>query len=154
MAATVLIVDDDPLIRQFVELVLAQEGYNVSTVGSGELALKALQQAKWDLVLLDIEMPDMSGLDLLELLRKYQKRPVRVMMMTARRDAATVTNSMVIGADGYLIKPFVPEDLIKRVKSILNVKPGDAGDKALPIGPPRSCSAKIANSAIYASSCK
>lgn len=151
MAATVLIVDDDPLIRQFVELVLAQEGYNVSTVGSGELALKALQQAKWDLVLLDIEMPDMSGLDLLELLRKYQKRPVRVMMMTARRDAATVTNSMVIGADGYLIKPFVPEDLIKRVKSILNVKPGDAGDKALPLGPPRSCSAKIANSAIYAS---
>ncbi len=116
----VLVSDDDAVVRQFVELVLAQAGYNVSSVATAELGIKALQTARWDLVLLDINMPDMTGLDVLRLLRKYQKVKAAVMMMTARGDAATVREALATGADGYLVKPFGPQDLLKRVEALLN----------------------------------
>lgn len=123
MAHAVLIIEDDPLVRQFVELVLSQAGYNVSSVATGELGLKALRQSKWDLVLLDIQLPDMTGVDLLRLLRRYKRTTARVMMMTARGDLATVREAMEAGADGYLVKPFGPDVLTKRVEAMLNPKP-------------------------------
>jgi len=123
MAAAILIIEDDPLVRQFVELVLAQAGYNVSSVGTGELGLKALQQSKWDLVLLDINLPDMTGVALLRLLRRYQRVKAPVMMMTAKGDLATVREAMEAGADGYLVKPFTPDALTKRVGAMLDPKP-------------------------------
>ncbi|UAL11155.1 response regulator transcription factor [Caulobacter segnis] len=116
----VLVIDDDAIVRQFVELVLTQAGYNVSSVATGELGIKALQTARWDLVLLDINIPDMTGLDVLRLLRKYQKVKAAVMMMTARGDLSTVREAMESGADGYLVKPFGPKDLLKRVEAMLN----------------------------------
>lgn len=116
----VLVIDDDPVVRQFVELVLAQAGYNVSSVATAELGIKALQTARWDLVLLDINIPDMNGLEVLRLLRKYQKVKASVMMMTARGDVSTVREAMETGADGYLVKPFGPQDLLKRVEAMLN----------------------------------
>lgn len=122
-AAAVLIVEDDPLVRQFVELVLSQAGYNVSSVATGDLGLRALQQSKWDLVLLDIQLPDMTGVALLRLLRRYQRTKATVMMMTAKGDLATVREAMDAGADGYLVKPFTPDALIKRVEAMLNPKP-------------------------------
>ncbi len=124
-AAAILIIEDDPLVRQFVELVLSQAGYNVSSVGTGELGLKALQTSKWDLVLLDIQLPDMTGVDLLRLLRRYQRVKATVMMMTAKGDLATVREAMDAGADGYLVKPFTPDALTKRVEAMLNPKPKD-----------------------------
>lgn len=123
MAAAVLIIEDDPLVRQFVELVLGQAGYNVSSVATGELGIRALQQSRWDLVLLDIQLPDMTGVELLRLLRRYQKIKATVMMMTAKGDLATVREAMDAGADGYLVKPFAPDDLIRRVEAMLNPKP-------------------------------
>lgn len=122
-AAAVLIIEDDPLVRQFVELVLSQAGYNVSSVATGDLGLRALQQSKWDLVLLDIQLPDMTGVALLRLLRRYQRTKATVMMMTAKGDLATVREAMDAGADGYLVKPFTPDALIKRVEAMLNPKP-------------------------------
>lgn len=116
----VLVIDDDAVVRQFVELVLAQAGYNVSSVATAELGIKALQTARWDLVLLDINMPDMTGLDVLRLLRQYQRVKAAVMMMTSRGDAATVRQALATGADGYLVKPFGPQDLLKRVQAMLN----------------------------------
>ncbi|MBC7668837.1 response regulator transcription factor [Caulobacter sp. DWR2-3-1b2] len=121
--AAVLIIEDDPLVRQYVELVLSQLGYNTSSVGTGELGLKALQNSKWDLVLLDIQLPDMTGVDLLRLLRRYQRVNAAVMMMTAKGDLATVREAMDAGADGYLVKPFTPDVLTKRVAAMLNPKP-------------------------------
>jgi DNA-binding response OmpR family regulator len=133
-AAAVLIIEDDPLVRQFVELVLSQAGYNVSSVGTGELGLKALQTSKWDLVLLDIQLPDMTGVDLLRLLRRYQRVKATVMMMTAKGDLATVREAMDAGADGYLVKPFTPDALTKRVEAMLNPKP--KGEGAVEPSPP------------------
>src|SRR6478752_9889910 len=120
MAAAVLIIEDDPLVRQFVELVLSQAGYNVSSVATGELGLRALQQSRWDLILLDIQLPDMTGVALLRLLRRYQRVKATVMMMTAKGDLGTVREAMDAGADGYLVKPFSPEDLTRRVDAMLN----------------------------------
>ncbi len=119
-SAAVLIIDDDPVVRQFVELVLAQAGYRVSSAATAELGIKALQTTRWDLVLLDINMPDMTGLDVLRLLRKYQRVKAAVMMMTTRGDAGTVREALETGADGYLVKPFGPQDLLKRVEAMLN----------------------------------
>lgn len=119
-APAVLVIEDDPVVRQFVELVLGQAGYSVSSVATGELGVKALQNTRWDLVLLDIQMPDMTGLEVLRLLRQYQRVKVAVMMMTAKGDEATVRQAMATGADGYLVKPFSPQDLLKWVEATLN----------------------------------
>jgi CheY-like chemotaxis protein len=122
-AAAILIIEDDPLVRQFVELVLSQAGYTISSVATGDLGLRALQQSKWDLVLLDIQLPDMTGVALLRLLRRYQRIKATVMMMTAKGDLATVREAMDAGANGYLVKPFTPDALTKRVEAMLAPKP-------------------------------
>jgi DNA-binding response OmpR family regulator len=138
MSAAVLIIEDDPLVRQFVELVLSQAGYNVSSVATGELGIRALQQSRWDLVLLDIQLPDMTGVELLRLLRRYQKIKATVMMMTAKGDLATVRGAMDAGADGYLVKPFTPDDLTRRVEAMLNPKPKPEPEPEPPSKPTQS----------------
>jgi DNA-binding response OmpR family regulator len=138
MSAAVLIIEDDPLVRQFVELVLSQAGYNVSSVATGELGIRALQQSRWDLVLLDIQLPDMTGVELLRLLRRYQKIKATVMMMTAKGDLATVRGAMDAGADGYLVKPFTPDDLTRRVEAMLNPKPKPEPEPEPPAKPTQS----------------
>jgi len=119
-APAILVIEDDPVVRQFVELVLSQAGYAVSSAVTGELGITALQNTRWDLVLLDIQMPDMTGLQVLRLLRQYQRTKVAVMMMTAKGDVATVHEALEAGADGYLVKPFAPQDLLLRVEATLN----------------------------------
>lgn len=119
-SAAVLIIDDDPVVRQFVELVLGQAGYRVASAATAELGVQALQTSRWDLVLLDVHIPDMTGLDVLRLLRKYQRVKATVMMMTSAGDLGTVRKAMEAGADGYLVKPFGPQDLLKRVDAMLN----------------------------------
>lgn len=114
--AAVLVIDDDPVVRQFVELVLTQAGYSVSSATTGELGVKALQTSRWDLVLLDINIPGMTGLEVLRLLRKYQRVKAAVMMMTARGDMATVREAMDTGADGYLVKPFGLDEFLQKVR--------------------------------------
>ena len=117
MPAGILIIDDDPIVRQFVDLALVQRGYNAASEGTGELGLRALQTNRWDLVLLDIDMPDMTGLDVLRRIRRSHR--VKVMMMTAKGDAATVREALANGADGYIVKPFSAPDLLKRVDAML-----------------------------------
>jgi DNA-binding response OmpR family regulator len=118
MSDRILIVDDDPVVRQFVELVLTQQGYKTSSAAASETALQVLGRESFHLVLLDINMPGMTGLDILRLMRSRPKRP-KILMMTAHRDPATIMKAMQQGADGYLAKPFQPLDLIKRVETVL-----------------------------------
>jgi DNA-binding response OmpR family regulator len=130
MSDRILIVDDDPVVRQFVELVLTQQGYATSSAATSETALQVLGRESFHLVLLDINMPGMTGLDILRVMRSRPKRP-KILMMTAHRDPQTIMKAMQQGADGYLAKPFQPLDLIKRVETVLR---GPA--------PPRSAPAK------------
>ena len=122
MPNRILIVDDDPTVRQFVDLILTQHGYNISSAATPDTAMQILGRESFGLVLLDIRMPGMSGLDILRLMRARQNRP-KILMMTAQRDPGTIMQAIEQGADGYLIKPFKPLDLLKRVDAIMRPSP-------------------------------
>ncbi len=122
MSHRILIVDDDPMIRHFVDLVLTQQGYKIASAATPDTALQVLGRERFSLVLLDINMPGMTGLDILRLMRTRRKRP-KILMMTAHRDPATILEALEHGAEGYLAKPFKPQDLIRRVDAVLRPMP-------------------------------
>ena len=128
MPNRILIVDDDAMVRQFVDLVLTQQGYQIVTAASSDTAMQILGRESFSLVLLDINMPGMSGLDVLRLMRSRPNRP-KILMMTAHRDPATIMKALEQGADGYLAKPFKPQDLLKRIETVLR---GPAPPKPAP----------------------
>jgi DNA-binding response OmpR family regulator len=134
VSASVLVIDDDPLVSQFVDLVLTQAGYQVSLASTPETGLKALRQTRWDLVLLDIQMPGMSGIHLLKMLRQYQRLKVPVVMMTSRGDIETVRTASHAGANGYVVKPFTPEGLLSRIEAVLGKR--DHAPSAKPAAQP------------------
>ena len=117
---TILVVDDDEMILKMAEFVLQQEGYEVVKVMSGMSCLDYLKYNKPDLILLDVEMPIMSGIQTLEIIRgneEYQYIPV--MFLTASADKETVVTAGSLKAVDYVVKPFMPQDLVDRVKRIL-----------------------------------
>lgn len=122
MTATVMIVEDDEMIREMIDITLSQAGYRVVTAGGGESALDLLKRVKVDLVLLDVQMPRMSGLDvLMAMARSVRNRPP-VLMVTANRQADTVAEAMRLGCVGYIAKPFAPGDLLGRVARALSTR--------------------------------
>lgn len=120
MSKSILIVDDDDLVLQFAHLVLGQAGYLVSSARTAELGLATLAHAPVSLLLLDINLPDMTGLKMLEILRQHRRSKIPVVMMTAKGDAATVSRALATGANGYIVKPFTPQILIGHVEAIIN----------------------------------
>jgi DNA-binding response OmpR family regulator len=120
MSKSILIVDDDDLVLQFAHLVLGQAGYLVSSARTAELGLAALAHAPAALLLLDINLPDMTGLKMLEILRRHRRSRIPVVMMTAKGDAATISRALAIGANGYIVKPFTPQVLVGHVEAIIN----------------------------------
>ena len=120
MSKSILIVDDDDLVLQFAHLVLGQAGYLVSSARTAELGLATLAHAPASLLLLDINLPDMTGLKMLEILRQHRRSKIPVVMMTAKGDAATVSRALATGANGYIVKPFTPQILLGHVEAIIN----------------------------------
>jgi DNA-binding response OmpR family regulator len=118
MPNRILIVDDDPMVLQFVDLVLTQYGYAISTASTPDTALQVLGRESFSLVLLDVRMPGMTGLDILRLMKARPNKP-KILMMTAQRDPGTIMQAIEQGAIGYLVKPFKPLDLLKRVEAAL-----------------------------------
>lgn len=123
MPHSILVIDDDPLVREFVDLVLSQAGHRVSGAPNGAIGLETLGHVRADLVLLDIQMPGMSGLEALRILRRLRRVRTPVMMITARGDIETVKQAMSEGANGYIVKPFSASDLLKRVSALLASEP-------------------------------
>lgn len=114
-----MIVEDDVMIREMMDITLSQAGYRVIAAGSGESALDLLRRIKVDLVLLDIHMPQMSGLDVLMAMTNMGRKAPPVLMVTANRQADTVAEAMLLGCMGYMAKPFAPGDLLGRVNRAL-----------------------------------
>ncbi len=125
-AAKILVVDDEPAIRSTVQAYLEREGFTVRTAPDGALALKAARTFAPDLVVLDIMLPGIDGLEVLRQLR--QESPVYVLMLTARAEEADKVIGLSVGADDYLAKPFSPRELVARVKAVL--RRGRAGGPA------------------------
>jgi len=132
VAERVLVVDDEPDIVALVAYHLAKSGYSVSTATSGTDGLAVARRDKPALVILDLMLPGLSGLEVMEELRgEAATAGIAVLMLTARREESDRIKGLTLGADDYLTKPFSPQELVLRVAAILRrVKAGqtDAGD--------------------------
>lgn len=118
MAYRILIVDDDTTLAAMLAEFLRNEGFRATSVSNGSAALSQLLSERFDLVILDIMLPDYNGLDLLRELRKTNARQP-VMMLTARGEAIDRILGLELGADDYLPKPFDPREMLARVRAIL-----------------------------------
>ena len=116
-AATVLVVEDEPLINQAVGDRLRAEGHRVVSAYDGPGAVAAEEEHRPDLVVLDVMLPGFDGLEVCR--RIQQRRPVPVLMLTARDDEADVLVGLGVGADDYLTKPFRMRELVARVAALL-----------------------------------
>lgn len=124
----VLVVDDEPDIVALVAYHLAKSGYLVSTATSGPDGLALARREKPSLVVLDLMLPGLSGLEVMQQLRADQATSrIAVLMLTARREESERIEGLTLGADDYLTKPFSPQELVLRVAAILRrVKSSDA----------------------------
>ncbi len=120
--ARVLIVEDDPAVRDVVEHALSREGMETETASDGEGALESLRAAKpFDLVVLDVMLPGMDGISVCQELRNSDSpsSDAPVVMLTARDDETSVVVGLEVGADDYVTKPFRPRELVSRVRAHL-----------------------------------
>ncbi|KPV57679.1 heme response regulator HssR [Paenibacillus sp. A3] len=113
----IMVVDDDPHIRELVKVCLRQEGFTVHEAAHGQEALDKLESFKADLVILDIMMPHMDGWELCRQLRRLYDLPL--LMLTAIGETKQKVKGFELGTDDYLVKPFEPAELIVRVKALL-----------------------------------
>ena len=116
-AARLLIVDDDPQIRSVLRIALAQDGYDVAEAGDGAEGLVKARSGRFDLILLDIGLPEMDGLALCRALRESDETPV--LFLTARADEVDRVLAFEFGGDDYVTKPFSPRELKGRIRAIL-----------------------------------
>jgi DNA-binding NtrC family response regulator len=117
----ILIVDDEKDILRALEFILSREGYSVSTATSGEEAIELLKKDEYDLVLTDLRMEGMDGLEVLQ--RTLQMRPsTLVIIMTAYATVESAVTAMKMGASDYIVKPFINEDVKMRIKRLLDHK--------------------------------
>jgi DNA-binding response OmpR family regulator len=114
---TILIVDDEPKITRLARDYLEHAGFAVQTARDGASALAVVRSAKPDLIILDLGLPDMDGLDVTRTLRKDSNVPV--IMLTARGEESDKLVGLELGADDYLTKPFSPKELVARVRAVL-----------------------------------
>lgn len=117
MSKNILVVDDDKDIRELVEAYLKAEGYIVDKASDGEEALSLIEEKAYDLVILDIMMPKIDGIETLIRIRKKHKMPV--IFLTAKNDEIDIVKGLTLGADDYIAKPFSSMELIVRVKAQL-----------------------------------
>jgi two-component system alkaline phosphatase synthesis response regulator PhoP len=114
---TILVVDDEPQIVQLVRDYLEHGGFKVLTAGDGSAALRTASSQRPDLVILDLGLPGMDGLDVTRSLRRNGEVPI--IMLTARTDESDKLVGLELGADDYVTKPFSPKELVARVRSVL-----------------------------------
>jgi len=115
---TILIVDDDREIAKLAALYLQNEGYRILQKHDGQQALQAIEQEEIDLMVLDVMMPEVDGLEVCRRLRE-QNNTVPILMISAKAEDLDKVMGLMSGADDYLIKPFNPLELVARVKSLL-----------------------------------
>jgi DNA-binding response OmpR family regulator len=115
--ATVLVVDDEPIVREVVVRYLAREGHETLEAANGDAARGAIERSEPDLVVLDLMLPGTDGLELCRWIRGRSELPV--IMLTARGEEADRIVGLELGADDYVTKPFSPRELAARVRSVL-----------------------------------
>ncbi|HET7320897.1 MAG TPA: response regulator [Longimicrobiaceae bacterium] len=123
MSGSILVVDDDELLRDAAVAILQAAGYSVTPVSSADAALQTLADASFDLVLLDIRMPGVDGLELLTQLRGSAEHAGQPVVMTsAVCDLESIERCIGLGIDGYLLKPVTPDLLLERIARALRAR--------------------------------
>jgi two-component system response regulator MprA len=125
--ARILVIDDDPKIRSVVRRGLVYEGFRVTDAGSGEEGLDKARDQTPDLVVLDVMLPGIDGLEVCRRLRDAGD-DVAILMLTARDEVKDRVEGLETGADDYLVKPFSFEELLARVRALLRRRPNPAGE--------------------------
>jgi len=118
-AVKVLVVDDEQDTRKLVRLTLERRGWTVKEAAGGEEALQLLGQEHFDLVLLDIMMPRVSGYDVLQRMRSDERHNTKVVFLTAKGRSGEVDYGLELGADGYIVKPFSTRELFDYLSGIM-----------------------------------
>jgi len=135
MSSRVLVVDDDPALAEMLGIVLRADGFEPAFVADGARALAAFRALRPDLVLLDVMLPGLSGIEVCHAIRAESGAPI--IMLTAKSDTVDVVRGLEAGADDYVVKPFKPKELIARVRARLRSNEA-APAESLTVGPPDS----------------
>ncbi len=135
MAKTILVVDDEVHVQRLLRMYLEQAGYRVQTCGDGPSALAAAREVRPDLVLLDLMLPGMDGIEVCNRIRAEQDLPI--IMLTARTTEQDRLKGLRGGADDYVSKPFSPPEIVLRVGAVLRrvSATGEAKERVLNVGP-------------------
>jgi two-component system response regulator ResD len=113
----VLVVDDEWNMRNLLKIYLSRNGLQVAQASSGKEALELVSQTPFDIILLDVMMPDMDGWDVCRKIRETKQTPI--LMLTARTETKDKVHGLNVGADDYVVKPFEPEELLARIFALL-----------------------------------
>jgi two-component system alkaline phosphatase synthesis response regulator PhoP len=120
MAKKILIVEDEPDVARLLRYNLEREGFRISAVADGSLTLAEMRRDPADLVILDLMLPGMDGLEICRQLRRHEKySTIPILILTARSDEADRVVGLELGADDYVTKPFSMRELIARVRALL-----------------------------------
>ncbi|AXH35385.1 DNA-binding response regulator [Humibacter sp. BT305] len=131
MDPRILVVDDDTALAEMIGIVLRSEGYEPSFCTDGAEALGAFRESRPDLVLLDLMLPGLDGIEVCRLIRAESGTPI--IMLTARSDTSDVVKGLESGADDYVVKPFNPKELVARIRTRLRPS-SDAAPETLRVG--------------------
>jgi DNA-binding response OmpR family regulator len=132
LAGSVLLVEDEETLASLVGAYLVQEGFRVASVASGEAALARIEREPVRLVVLDLNLPDMDGIDVCRRIRARSTVPI--VMLTARDEETDRLTGLGAGADDYIGKPFSPRELVARMKAVLRRAEPAANGEALELG--------------------
>ena len=127
--ATILVVDDEPAIRRLLRTSLTSQDYDVAEADSGGEALAAVEREKPDLVILDLGLPDLSGIEVIRRLREHTALPIIV--LSVRDDERGKVEALDLGADDYVTKPFGVDELVARIRTALRHRFQAQGEKPL-----------------------
>lgn len=132
MPETILVVEDEPALRDTLTYNLKKDGFTVEAVGDGRSALESARRLKPDLIVLDLMLPEMDGLDVCRAIRRESDVPI--IMLTARVEEIDKLIGLEIGADDYMTKPFSPRELVARVRVVLRRVSGDSSAEMIRVG--------------------
>jgi len=121
LLTSILIVDDDVAVRTMLSTVLSDEGYMVEAVENGKQAVKTCEKSSFDVALIDIELPDMKGTELLNKLKRIQPKMIRI-IITGHPSLESAMKAVNERADGYVLKPFEVTELLQKIRRLLEEK--------------------------------
>jgi two-component system, OmpR family, alkaline phosphatase synthesis response regulator PhoP len=120
LSRSVLIIDDAPTLRKVLNFYLSQKGYKIREANNGKVGLDFIEREKFDIIILDMRMPVMSGAEVLAILKDKPDLNTPILILSADKEEETRARSLIMGAVYYMTKPFKPQEVVSQIEVILN----------------------------------